>query len=61
MNFVCRASITFIFLFPPLLNAQTKNAPGKALHIRKAKQHIVLDGKLDEVDWQEAEVAKDFF
>lgn len=41
--------------------AQTKNAPGKLLSIHKARGPIHLDGKLDEPDWQEADVAKDFF
>lgn len=35
--------------------------PGTSLHIRKAQGEIVLDGKLDEPDWMEAEVAKDWF
>ncbi|NUO01963.1 MAG: hydrolase, partial [Saprospiraceae bacterium] len=30
------------------------------LHIRKAQAPIVLDGKLDEPDWQSADVAKSF-
>lgn len=38
-----------------------QNKPGKSLHIRKAKAPIVLDGKLDEAAWQEADVAKDWF
>lgn len=57
-----RASITFIFLLVNLTAfAQTKNQPGKGLGIRKATGKIVLDGKLDEADWQSAEVAADFF
>ncbi|MEI9922125.1 MAG: DUF5916 domain-containing protein [Bacteroidota bacterium] len=39
----------------------SKNLPGKKLSIRKAKGAITLDGKLDEADWQEAQVANDFF
>lgn len=38
-----------------------KNAPGKKLSIRKSTGHITLDGILDEPDWQNADVAKDFF
>lgn len=57
-----RASITFIFLLVNLTAfAQIKNQPGKGLGIRKATGKIVLDGKLDEADWQSAEVAADFF
>src|SRR5687767_13816633 len=42
-------------------SAQVKNEPGKALSIQKATEPIILDGKLDERSWLEAEVAKDFF
>lgn len=41
--------------------SRNKNLPGKKLAIRKAKAPIVLDGKLDEEDWQTADVAADFF
>jgi hypothetical protein len=41
--------------------AQVKNEPGKGLAIRKATDEIVLDGKLSEASWQNADVAKDFF
>ena len=41
--------------------SQTKNAPGTQLPIQKAKGLMVLDGKLEEQDWQDAAVAKDFF
>jgi hypothetical protein len=43
------------------LSAQVKNAPGKELRIKKATGAIVLDGQLNEADWQTADVAKDFF
>src|SRR5829696_2022339 len=43
------------------LEVAAQNKPGKQLAIKKAKGHIVLDGKLEEADWQEAEVAKDFY
>ncbi|MBY0432658.1 MAG: carbohydrate binding family 9 domain-containing protein [Cyclobacteriaceae bacterium] len=41
--------------------SQQKNAPGLQLPIKRAKGVIVLDGKIDEPDWQEATAAKDFF
>lgn len=41
--------------------ARVKNMPGTKLSIRKAKGPITLDGKLDEPDWQTAQVAGDFF
>ncbi len=43
------------------LFAQTKNKPGMTLGIRKATGPIVLDGKLNEPDWQAAELASNFF
>ncbi|MEM6804955.1 MAG: DUF5916 domain-containing protein, partial [Bacteroidota bacterium] len=53
-----RFSLLFFFI-PIFLFAQ--NQPGKKLHIKKAKGEIVLDGILDEADWQEAEVAGDWY
>lgn len=50
--------LVFVF-FPCCLAAQ--NVPGKNLHIKKAKTEIILDGKLDEAAWQEADIAKDWF
>src|SRR5688500_4385904 len=50
--------LLFVFL-PSMLTAQ--NMPGSALHIRKANGAIVLDGKLDEPAWQQAQVAGDWF
>lgn len=38
-----------------------QNKPGMGLPIKKAKGQIVLDGKLDETDWTEAEAAENFF
>lgn len=38
-----------------------KNGPGKKLSIRKTTGLITLDGILDEPDWQNADLAKDFF
>ncbi len=40
---------------------QTKNLPGMALPIKKAKGKIHLDGVLDEPDWVRAAVATNFF
>ena len=54
--FIFLAVVDYSFVF-----SQTKNAPGTELPIRKAKGLMVLDGKLDEEDWKEAGVAKDFF
>ena len=48
-----------IFLCFPLL-AQKKNAAYQ-LPIKAATSEIKIDGILDEVAWQEAAVAKDFF
>ena len=41
--------------------AQTKNPPGMELSIQKARGPMVLDGQLNEPDWQSAAVAKNFF
>lgn len=43
------------------LNAQTKNSPGKELHVKPITGTITLDGTLDEPDWQSAQIATDFF
>lgn len=42
-------------------NTQGVNEEKYRLTVRKAKQKIALDGKLDEADWQSADVAKDFW
>ncbi len=56
------ASFLYVFLLVSVVGyPQTGNKPGTSLGIRKAKGPIVLDGKLDEDDWQQAKVAKDFF
>jgi hypothetical protein len=47
------------FLLPCLLMAQNK--PGTQLRIKKAKGTIKVDGILDEPDWQEAHVGKDWY
>ena len=46
---------------PVFAQAPPRNEPGKKLSIRKAKGIITLDGKLDEPEWQDAQVAGDFF
>lgn len=58
-----RYPLFFCLLFTLLSSAAIaqKNAPGKGLQIKRAKAPIHLDGKLDEADWKEADVAKDFF
>lgn len=44
-----------------MAQAPVKNEPGMKLSIRKSTGVIALDGKLDEPDWQNAQIAKDFF
>ena len=58
---VKRTTFLLLFLASSVAWGQNKNAPGKPLGIRKAQGAIVLDGKLDEEDWKQADVAKDFF
>jgi hypothetical protein len=58
---VKRTTLLVLFLASSIAWGQNKNAPGKPLGIRKAQGTIVLDGKLDEDDWKQADVAKDFF
>ena len=41
--------------------AQTRNGRGHGLAIKRAEHHIILDGVIDEEDWQAAEVAGNFF
>ena len=53
-----KALLLILTLSPCLLCAQ--NQPGTPLHIKKTTGEIILDGKLDESDWQEADVAKDW-
>ena len=42
------------------LNSKTINSD-YVLHIKKAQGEIVLDGVIDEADWQVADVATDFY
>ena len=39
----------------------SQNDPGIPLLIKKAKGEIMLDGRIDEADWQEADVADDWY
>ena len=39
----------------------SQNQPGTKFHIKKAKGEIVLDGVLNETDWEAADVAGDWF
>ncbi|MBX2963669.1 MAG: carbohydrate binding family 9 domain-containing protein [Cyclobacteriaceae bacterium] len=53
---------TFALLLSSIgLTTLAQNRPGMQLPIRKATSTIVLDGKLDEEDWKNAAVAKDFY
>ncbi|MDX2247406.1 MAG: DUF5916 domain-containing protein [Bacteroidia bacterium] len=54
-----KSLLTLLLGFPFFVFAQ--NAPGTALHIKKAKGEIVLDGVLDEPDWQQAQPADKWF
>lgn len=51
--------LPFLLSLPILLLAQ--NQPGTQLHIKKAKSEIVLDGVLDEPDWQQAQPADNWY
>ncbi len=49
-------------LFPVLSHAQEMAPPREQLiHIRACSQTIQIDGKLDEADWQEADIADGFW
>jgi len=65
MHRYLRPVITVLFVISfcsaSLAQAPMKNEPGKKLGIRKAAGPIVLDGKLDEPAWLNANVANDFF
>ncbi|MBS1976726.1 MAG: carbohydrate binding family 9 domain-containing protein [Bacteroidetes bacterium] len=51
--------LIFLLCFSTLTFAQ--NQPGTQLHIKRAKTPITIDGKLDEPDWTEADVAGNWF
>jgi hypothetical protein len=50
--------VLLTLLVPALVLAQNK--PGKEIRIKKAKGPITLDGVLDEPDWKEADVGKEW-
>ncbi|MFN8341480.1 MAG: DUF5916 domain-containing protein [Cyclobacteriaceae bacterium] len=52
--------VAVLLLFIPML-VFAQNKPGTAIHIKKAKGEIKLDGILDEPDWQSADVAGNWF
>jgi len=57
-------SIAFIlttFCIAGYSQSQIKNEPKKPLSIKKAQGEIILDGVINETDWQKAEVATNFF
>lgn len=43
------------------VSAYAQHKPGKELNIRRAASPVVLDGVLDEPDWQQADVATGFY
>ena len=53
--------ILFSILFSAFTDGYGQNQPGKELHIKKALGKIILDGILDESDWQTADVADDWY
>ena len=53
--------ISSYFLFWVFINGYGQNLPGTELHIKKASGAIILDGVIDEVDWQTADVADDWY
>ena len=55
---------TWLFLLPlsvPAQNIQTPNRADYVLHIKKAQGAFVIDGVLDEPDWQQAQTVGDFY
>lgn len=58
---------TLVLIFFALLStnalaqSKVKNTPGKKLSIKKTSEPIVLDGKLDEAAWTNADIATNFF
>ncbi len=68
LQFLNTKRVLFAFLlfsFSPFLLSrafsQTQNEEKYRLHIKKATAPIVLDGKLDEADWQSADVTEPFW
>ena len=54
-------NLTFVSLILFSLSLSAQNKPGTGLSIKKAKGTIKLDGILDEQDWTDATIAKDFY
>ena len=51
-----------LFLLASLVTGLfAQQSPGHELHIKRAKAPVKIDGVLDESDWQEANVASNFF
>jgi hypothetical protein len=61
MKIYAHYCLGLLLIFASEFEVEAQNKPGKQMSIRKAKGHIVLDGKVDEQDWLDADVAKDFF
>ncbi|UWX56523.1 carbohydrate binding family 9 domain-containing protein [Maribacter litopenaei] len=57
-NYVCAVVCLFVSLH--FLTAQKKNGNYR-LHIKKTTHPIKIDGIGDDIAWQDAEIAKDFF
>lgn len=55
--------VLFLLLVCRLVNAQSRieNQAQFQVHIERAKEKISVDGKLEELSWQHAEVATDFW
>ena len=60
MKFLLTISIVFLSVTYSSLFAQKKNESYQ-LHINRAQSPVVIDGAVDELAWQEAEVATDFW
>ena len=54
-------TVLFFAFFWAFNNGFSQNQPGKELHIKKATGTITLDGRLDEADWENADVADDWY
>lgn len=50
-----------LLLIANALFAQVRNEPGKPLYIQRATEDIILDGKLVERSWSDADVAANFY
>lgn len=59
MRIIYLSSLLIILTLPLLLKGQ--NQPETPLNIKKAKGKIILDGQLNEQDWQEADVADNWY